>query len=571
MEATDYERAVAVLALAHKIISPQEAYQMIVESRASTDQAAYLTRALSSRPGAIPVLAAVASELALGFVDLHAPDTQWRLYDEAATSLDVDVLRRYNALPVRHQSGHLGLALANPRAQADAIAYVRSRLGVPKLAILLAPLEQIHSRLVYLDSGAFDDVDPGPATTVETVAPTVAIDNPVVDYVDNLLERALAEGASDIHFLPQADGSLLVRFRVDGQLRRQAVPLRRREREIIGTLLAKCGDNIDATDRTRPQDGTFSFIAPGGRRIDVRLGMLPQAHGPTIVVRLLDPENINRRLEDMGFATATLNQMRRALRAPQGSVFFIGPTGSGKTTTLYALLKELPSLELSILTAEDPIEYRLPNIGQTQIRSDLGDKSLTFGKALRSMLRLDPDVILVGEVRDDETAETAMHAALTGHMVLSTLHAKTAVAAYQRLEELNVDPYLSSESLTLAINQRLVRTVHSCAEQGPPTEHEVALLTRLQLPVPDAVAHARPGGCAGCNQTGYRGRLAVVEVMEPTQKLKDLVAAKAPRSEIIAAATGEGYTSIVQDAFRHVQAMRMTVMELSHVAGAGEV
>lgn len=570
MASTDLERAVAFLALVHRTITPTQARGLIESSRAATNPSAALTAALVTLASEVPLLAAAAAELGIGFVNLHDHGTQWVADETTATQLGVATLKANNALPVRHTSGSIGVALVNPRAQGDFIDWLRARLG-PGVPILLAPRAQIDGRLIYFDTAAFADLDPGETEMIlATAAPATATANPVVEFVDNLFARAIAEGASDVHFLSQADGSLLVRFRIDSQMHRQAVPLRKREKEIIGTLLAKCGDNIDSSDRTRPQDGSFSFLAPGGRRIDARLGMLPQAHGPTVVVRLLDPENINRRLEDMGFAPATLTQMRRVMRAPQGSILFIGPTGSGKTTTLYALLKEMPAVEMAILTVEDPIEYRLPNIGQTQIRADLGEKSLTFPRALRSILRLDPDLILLGEIRDNATAETAMHAALTGHMVLSTLHAKTAVAAYQRLEELGVDPYLSSESLSLAVNQRLVRTVHSCAELGAPTDAEVAILQRCDLPVPDLVAHPRAGGCAGCNLTGFRGRLAAVEVMEPTPALKELVATRAPRSQISTAATSTGYTGIMADAFRHVLSGKMPVLELLRVAGAGE-
>lgn len=566
MISSDLQSAVAFLALAHKKLDPKLAARML--RTATSDDA--LVAALVTQVGESALLAAAAAELRIVFVDLHAHDTQWRPDEQIATTMDPATLKAYHVLPVRHKSGHLGVAMPNPRAQREVVDWVRSILGAD-VPLLIAPAAQIDARLVYLDSGNFEDVAPGEAIVEATsAAPGTVVSNPVVEFVDNLLARAVADGASDLHFLSQADGTLLVRFRVDGVMRRQQVPLRRREKEILGALLAKCGDNIDATDRTRPQDGTFSFIAPGGRRIDARLGMLPQAHGPTIVVRLLDPANINRRLEDMGFAPSTLEQMRRAAHAPQGSLLFAGPTGSGKTTTLYSLLKEIDATSLSVLTAEDPIEYRLPNIGQTQIRSDLGDKSLTFAKTLRSMLRLDPDVILVGEIRDGETAETAMHAALTGHLVLSTVHAKTAVAVYQRLEELGVDPYVASESLTLAVNQRLVRTVHTCALWEAPTPTDVSVLDRFGLVVPDRVVHARPGGCPGCEHSGYRGRAAVVEVMEPTTTLKELVAVRAPRSQVLQEATTHGYTSIMADAYRHVVEGRMPVMELLRVAGAGE-
>lgn len=575
MNVSDIERAIAALATQYQLLSPETAYQLITTNRERGGNGKTLTNTLRTQTSETQLLTTVAQALRFGFVDLHAPETRWRPAETHIQTIGLQTLIQHRILPVEDDTGNLAIVAANPRTEAETVAWVQQAIS-PKdrLPILIAHGDHITARLVALTSTDFDNLDlpdieeePSPPPTVPTTATS---NNPVVEFVDNLLSRAISEGASDVHFLTQADNSLLIRFRVDGHMRRQSMPLRGREREVIGTILSKCGDNLDASDRTRPQDGTFSFTAPTGRTIDARLGMLPQAHGPTIVIRLLDPHNINRRLEDMGFSTTTLTQMRRVLRNPQGAVFFIGPTGSGKTTTLYSLLKELPAQDMSILTAEDPVEYRLPFIGQTQIRTDLGEKSLTFAKALRSMLRLDPDVILVGEVRDNETAETAMQAALTGHMVLSTLHAKTAVATYQRLGELGVDPYLSSEAVSLAVNQRLVRTLHNCATVAPPTDHDKRTLDKLNLPIPTEVAHAREHGCVGCYNTGYLGRLAVVETMEPSEEVKELVASRASRQAISNAATADGYTSVVRDAYRHVENHTITVRELLHVDGVGE-
>lgn len=576
MNVDDIELAVAALATHYQLLTPAVAHQIIQTNRTHKGGARGLVMALRAQVSELELLQTVAQALKFGFVDLHAPETRWRASESRAQQLGIQTLLTHRILPVEDDTGNLAIVAANPRTEAENIAWVNQRLSPhSRLPLFIAPADHITGRLISLTSVDFEDLNLPPVEELPplpTAAPTAATtNNPVVEYVDNLLSRAVSEGASDVHFLTQADSSLLIRFRVDGHMRRQSMPLRGREREVIGTILAKCGDNLDASDRTRPQDGTFSFVAPSGRTIDARLGMLPQSHGPTIVIRLLDPHNINRRLEDMGFSTTTLTQMRRAIRHPQGAVFFIGPTGSGKTTTLYSLLKELPAQEMAILTAEDPVEYRLPYIGQTQIRSDLGEKSLTFAKALRSMLRLDPDVILVGEVRDTETAETAMQAALTGHMVLSTLHAKTAVATYQRLGELGVDPYLSSEAVTLAVNQRLVRTLHTCATHSPPTDQDKRILEKLNLPIPTQVAQPRETGCVGCYHTGYAGRLAVVETMEPTEEVKELVASRASRQEIShAALTSHGYTSVIQDAYRHVQTGKISVRELLRVEGVGE-
>lgn len=570
MSISDIDRAAAVLALEHQLITPVAALSAMSASREPGGRP--LTSLLVDAVGGDEkvLLAVIARELEMPFVDLFAPDVTWRPDEDQLRRLDMNLLRAHNAMPLRGPNNELGVALANPVGDQDMVDYLRAKM--PDAPVLvLAPATQIQTKLLHFDTGGFDALPAGDEdapTDLSTLLPTQVTASPVIDWVDQLLARAAAENASDVHFLFEADGSLLVRFRVDGTMRVQP-GLRKREREIVGTLLAKCA-NIDASDRTRPQDGTFSFKAIGGRQIDARLGMLPQAYGPTVVVRLLDPANINRRLEEMGFATATLEQMRRVVRSPQGAVLFIGPTGSGKTTTLYGLLKELPALEMNIQTAEDPIEYRLPHIGQTQIRGDLGEKSLTFAKTLRAMLRLDPDVILVGEIRDGETADTAMHAALTGHMVLSTLHAKSALGVYSRLEELGVEPFLAAESLSLAVNQRLLRRVHECAVVEEPNASERAFLDRMKLPVPVHVTHARPRGCDGCNGTGYRGRLAVVEVLEPSVEVRTMVAERRAQSEVLRAArSSEGYLAILTDAYRHVVEGRTTVTELLRCVDTG--
>jgi len=566
----DFEMALAVLAVEHHVLSATDAIRLLSAARGSE---AGLDQLLITKVGAATLLPLTAYELGYPYVDLFSTASGY-VEDVSLVQLcDGAMLRSGLTLPLRAADGTVVVAMANPRSNQDMVAYITSVMPGP-VTLAIAPASQILARLVGMDIGDYetDDgsgVELGAAATASS-APARVSESPVVAWVNNTLNRGVVDGASDLHFKFEADGSLLVRFRVDGVLRRQNVPLRGREAQIIGTLLSKC-PTIDVADKLRPQDGTFSFSSASGRRIDARVGMLPQAHGPTVVIRLLDPENINRKLEDMGFSTATLEQMRRVVSSPQGSVFVIGPTGSGKTTTLYGLLKELPALKLNILTAEDPIEYRIPHIGQTQIRGDLGEKSLTFARVLRSMLRLDPDVILVGEVRDSETAEVAMHAALTGHMVLSTLHAKSALGTYSRLAELGVKPYLSAESLSLAVNQRLVRRVHDCAIMEPPNVGEVGFLRRHQLEVPALVPRVRPDGCPGCDSAGYRGRMAVVEVLEPSQLLRSLIAEGRPQSEVVKAAQDEGYTSILSDSHRHVVAGRTTVSEMLRCLDTGEM
>jgi len=381
------------------------------------------------------------------------------------------------------------------------------------------------------------------------------------EWLDAVLNRAVSENASDVHFMFNADKTLLLRFRVDGVLREQRVPPQIRAMEAVGSLLSRC-ETMDSANFREPQDGTFSFEA-AGRPVDARVAMLPQSYGPTVVVRLLDSLNIRTRLDDMGFSRQQLQAMRAAMRQSQGTVLTVGPTGSGKSTTLYALLRETNAAEKNVLTVENPIEYRLPYIGQTEIRDGLGDRSLTFARSLRSILRLDPDVILVGEIRDKETAEVAMQAAITGHLVLSSLHANSALGAFPRLTNMGLPPYLPAEALSLVISQRLLRRVHECAEVGPPTREDLILFERFELPPPDQVR--QPRGCPGCNSSGYRGRVAVVEVFTPSQKFRSLATTGAGIPELGRCAREEGFISIDRDALRHVAEGRTSVAEMLRV------
>lgn len=560
MKATEQEQAVAALSVDHGLLSPADTVRLIFTARKSGRP---LSEALTRHVPDSAVLSAIAEELGYRFVDL-SEEGQWEVDRRAADRAGAGLLKDRSAIPVWLASGETVLVAAAPENVSDVHERVTSAVGSPVPVVLGSEIEiQTALRTLPPDGGTHHR--PERVAASGGALPSQVRNSPVVDWVDNLLRRAAQEGASDLQFLCGPADSLAVRKRVDGTWRPEDMPMNGREKEIVGALMSKC-PTVDPSDKTRPQDGTFSFRGPGGWDVDVRLAMLPQAYGPTIVCRLLDPENVNRRLETMGFASYSLAQMRRVVAKPQGAVFFIGPTGSGKTTTLYGLLQEQDSVSKNILTVEDPVEYRMSSIGQTQVRGDLGDKSLTFGKALRSILRLAPDVILIGEVRDPETAETAMHAALTGHMVLSTLHAKSAVGVYDRLAELGVARYLASESVSMAVAQRLVRRVHVCAKHGAPEVHEVDFLQRHNLPIPETVPHPSAGGCDGCEGTGYKGRLVAADVFEPTLEIRDLVASGAPPEAIRAAASAD-HTSLLADAFRHLVNGRTSIDELRRCAG----
>lgn len=569
MHNPDLNAALAMLAIDYELIPASFALEMITSTDVSEDD---MLAQMSVYAKDTAVMAAIADVLGVPFADLSSTDNIYRPSVDLASKVDKSWLQKNLVLPVTHEGeNHPIFVLANARANADAVEYLRSVFGTD-ISFAQGLPTQIISELVKLDTGSFgsdQDYETANQTSSGSSGPVRVKESPVVAWLDNLFARAVAENASDVHFLSQEDGSLLVRFRIDGVLRPQIMPLKGREGEVIGSLLTRC-PTIDPSDRTRPQDGSFSFRAAEGRQIDTRLAMLPQVHGPIVVVRLLDPLNVRRRLDTMGFAPETLESIREVVQQPQGLVLIIGPTGSGKTTTLYAVLNELDAIGKNILTAEDPVEYRLPNIGQTQIRSDLGDKSLTFARAARAFLRLDPDIILVGEIRDSETSDIVMHAALTGHLVLSTIHANSALGVFTRLEELGGEPFMVAEALALAVSQRLIGRVHDCKEVAPPTPAQAAFLQRMSLPVPELVANAR--GCNACSGTGYKGRIPVMEVLRPTAEVRELVATKAPASTVTGAVkTSGGWTSILEDAYRHVAAGESTVEEMLRVLNTGEV
>lgn len=546
MSDTDIERALATLALDHQLVDPVAAVRVLRDARQSARPLVNMVREMVPEA---PLLAAVASELGVRFLDLDSSDAVGLVTDDRVLRhVDVRLLTDHAALPLVAPDGSVVVAMANP-LDVDITGYLRTRFP-PPLVFALAPRSQVQARLLALSS----DDDAGEVT------PT--------SWVGRLLARAVAANASDVHLRFLADSSLMVRFRVDGLLRQVRFPdqLAGREQEVVGTVLARC-PTIDPANLREPQDGTFSFSA-GGRSIDVRVGMVPQVHGANVTLRLLDSLVLRRRPEDMGFAPEHLEVMRAALAASQGSVLVVGPTGSGKTTTIYLLLNEVDAMRRNVMTVEDPVEYRLPFVGQTQVRADLGDRSVTWTRALRALLRADPDVILIGEVRDAEVARVAMEAAITGHTCVTSVHAHSAPGAYARMVQMGVAPYLVADAVSLIVSQRLVRRVHSCAAVGPPSAEDVAALTRLGVEVPDTVAQAR--GCTGCAGTGYKGRLATAEVLVPNARLRALVGSGAGAEALYDAAVESGWTPIAVDAARHLRAHATTPSEVARVlADAG--
>ena len=341
-------------------------------------------------------------------------------------------------------------------------------------------------------------------------------DAPIIKLINAMLGEAIKEGASDIH-VETFETQLVVRFRVDGVLREILRPHRKMASMLVSRI--KVMAKLDIAEKRVPQDGRIT-LRIAGRAVDVRVSTMPSSHGERVVLRLLDKNSVRLNLEDLGMTQSNRANFSDLIRKPHGIILVTGPTGSGKSTTLYAGLSEINSKDRNILTVEDPIEFDLNGIGQTQVNPRV---DMTFARGLRAILRQDPDVVMIGEIRDLETAQIAVQASLTGHLVLSTLHTNTAAGAITRLEDMGIEPFLLSSSLLAVLSQRLVRTLcPDCKKPHEPSEHECEILGIPTSAAKDNIIF-RPSGCAACNHTGYRGRTGIHELLIADEKVRDLI------------------------------------------------
>jgi type IV pilus assembly protein PilB len=359
-------------------------------------------------------------------------------------------------------------------------------------------------------------------------------DAPVIKIVNLILVQALKEKASDIHIEP-FEKTLKLRYRVDGALIEASSPPKALQLPIASRIKILAG--LDIAERRLPQDGRFR-IRVSGKEVDLRISVLPTVHGEKIVIRLLDKSALSGSIDQLGMDEFTLGVFKKAIDAPHGMLLVTGPTGSGKTTTLYTVLQELNSPDYNIVTVEDPIEYQLPGINQVAVKSDIG---LDFAGALRSILRQDPDIVMIGEIRDNETADIAVKAALTGHQVLSTLHTNDAAGAITRLDDMGIEPFLISTSVILSCAQRLVRRIcPNCREEFKP-EHE--MIEKLGIEDPDTTFF-HGAGCERCKRRGYLGRAAIIEVLPVTETVRRLIIKRASAAVIKNQAISEGMKTL---------------------------
>jgi general secretion pathway protein E len=489
----------------------------------------------------------------------------------AATSLVQRFSRRFLremvVLPYQTADGHFGLALADPTDVA-AIRAAEIVLGGP-VEVTVASFEDIPTVLAERLGG--DDASPaetGDATPqadndIESLR-DLASGAPVVRAVNDLLEKAVELRATDIHVEPFRSG-LVVRMRVDGLLHPVPTPAGALPQALLSRIKILAGLNI--AERRLPQDGA-ARLQIARSDIDVRVATMPTQHGESAVIRLLPKDRGLLEIGKLGLATSDEAKLTRLLSLPHGMIVITGPTGSGKTTTLATMLTILNKSTRKILTIEDPVEYEIHGVNQSQVKPGIG---LTFAAAMRAFVRQDPDVIMVGEVRDAETAHIAVHAALTGHLVLTTLHTETAAASIPRLLDLNVEHFLLQSTLRAVIAQRLVRVLcERCKKSQRLTSDDLAADPRyamLGLRIGETVHH--PAGCERCSGTGYRGRLGVFEVLETTAEVRSLIGPRTDSNTIERAAIGAGMTTMIDDAVAKCRAGVTSAAEVLRVTTVG--
>ena len=509
---------------------------------------------------------AIAERYGLDHVDL----TSYHVDFGAAGLFPVTMARRYMAVPVGYINQQTLLVAAADPANVLAADDIQIATGLDcRIAVAAEEdVEALLSRLGTLQNAAADaileedDREQDSNAVDQTLAgvsemQVSAEDAPVIKLVYSLLAQAVGEGASDVHLEPEED-ELRIRFRIDGVLKEAAHVPKRMISAVISRL--KIMSELDIAEKRVPQDGRVG-VSVEGRRVDLRVTTLPTQRGEGATIRILDEGNSQRTLDDLGMDGSARARFEDSFQSAYGAVLVTGPTGSGKSTTLYAALTELNQIEKKIITIEDPVEYRIGGINQLNVNRKAG---LDFATGLRSILRADPDIVMVGEIRDAETARIAIEAALTGHMMLSTLHTNDAPGAIARLTEMGIETFLTASAVDCVVAQRLARKLCSqCKRRAViPT---AALVDAGVTAVSADIEGYEPVGCGRCGHTGYRGRVGVYSVMSLSEKLKDLTVANAPEPEIAAVAREEGMLTLREDGVAKVRGGQTSLEEVLRV------
>ena len=479
--------------------------------------------------------------------------TKLRVPDEIVSLVPRDMATANKLIPIARLNGKLFVAMADPtnvlalddvkrRTQLDVVPMIATERAVTDA---LAGVNQGGAKMAEVMRKVAEDVAAAADVEIETKKDKEEIDldrlahdsddAPVIKIVNLMLVQALKEKASDIHIEP-FQRSLKLRYRIDGELIAAESPPKALQLAITSRIKILAGLNI--AERRVPQDGRFR-IKVMGKEVDLRISILPTAHGEKIVIRILDKTALSGSIDQMGMDQSTLDKFKKAIDAPHGMILVTGPTGSGKTTTLYSVLQELNNPQYNIVTVEDPIEYELAGINQVAVRPDIG---LDFSSALRSILRQDPDIVMVGEIRDNETADIAVKAALTGHQVLSTLHTNDAAGAITRLDDMGIEPFLISSSVIMACAQRLVRRIcTNCREEFIP---EPEVFEQLGVSAEEGAVFYQGSGCDRCKGRGYLGRVAIIEALPVTETIRRLIVKRASAAVVKNQAVSEGMKTL---------------------------
>ena len=521
-----------------------------------------IERGFAKEEDVLPVLA---EEFGMDLVDL----TKVAVAAETLQSMPLKLVHRRTLMPLSRENGTLVVAIGDP-FDVYALDELSTLTGLQVVPVLASPRE-IH-RLIKLHFGVGGETVTAMVAerdgvelleeleTDDSELAKEAQEASVVKLVNEILIEAVNERASDVHIEPQ-EGSLRIRYRIDGLLQTQALPpeITRFQNAIISRI--KIMAHLNIAEKRLPQDGRIKMRVTA-REIDVRVSIIPMAHGEGICMRLLDKTRMAFHLSGVGMLDDTNRVFKQLIDRPHGIVLVTGPTGSGKSTTLYSALNEIKDETVKIITVEDPVEYQQPGISQIQVHSKIG---LTFAASLRSILRHDPDVILIGEMRDLETAESAIQASLTGHLVFSTLHTNDAPSAFTRLIDMGIEPFLVGSTVEGVMAQRLVRTIcPDCKTEFEP--HELP----SDFPVPLGVKVWHGVGCRSCRQTGYRGRQGIFELMVTDEKIREMCVQRVSATEIRKQALKEGMVTLRQDGWRKVLKGITTLDEVARVT-AGDI
>jgi len=480
-------------------------------------------------------------------------------FDQSLTSVVTESMaKRYQVIPLKKEGNKLMVAMADP-LDYFAIDDLRMSTGF-QIEPAIATKDEIQRAIIryYSVQESVKELLEDLSADQEVMETELADDgSPIVRLVNQLIQQAVQTRASDIHFDPQED-SLRVRFRVDGVLRTERTLLRHMTNIVIARL--KIMANLNIAERRVPQDGRFKMEI-NRKEVDIRVSTLPTIYGEKVVMRLLDLSSAISDIHRLGFNKRNLPLFCKMLETPNGLILITGPTGSGKTSTLYAALNHLNSEDVNIITVEDPVEYQLDGINQVQVNPATG---LTFAKGLRAILRQDPNIVMVGEIRDLETAEIAVRASLTGHLVLSTLHTNDSVSTITRLVDMGIPPFLVASALTGVVSQRLVRRICSdCKREVAPSEHERSLLEKRGFQWQTLY---KGEGCGNCGMTGYRGRLAIQEVLPVDDMLRRMLLENRPPREYRMHAVKNGMILLIDDGLVKVLQGLTTIEEVLRVA-----